>query len=65
MFHDTGLTHRHGSDIERFEVDGANTARDFLLSRGIAHQKLDTVWTDIALHTHQASPGTCIPWLPS
>src|ERR1700754_4054459 len=35
MFHDMGLTPKH-STAERFEVDGANTARDFLRSHGIA-----------------------------
>jgi HD superfamily phosphodiesterase len=30
MFHDMGLTHQHSSADERFEVDGANAARDFL-----------------------------------
>jgi hypothetical protein len=30
MFHDMGLTHQHSSAHERFEVDGANAARDFL-----------------------------------
>jgi HD superfamily phosphodiesterase len=30
MFHDMGLTPAHCSADERFEVDGANTARDFL-----------------------------------
>jgi HD superfamily phosphodiesterase len=30
MFHDMGLTHQHSSTQERFEVDSANTARDFL-----------------------------------
>jgi len=30
MFHDMGLTKAHSSDNERFEVDGANAARDFL-----------------------------------
>src|ERR1041385_7210214 len=34
MFHDMGLTTQHSSRSERFEVDGANTARDFLKSRG-------------------------------
>jgi HD superfamily phosphodiesterase len=28
MFHDMGLTHQHRSAQERFEVDGANAARD-------------------------------------
>src|SRR5580698_3398304 len=38
MFHDMGLTDRHSSADERFEVDGANAARDFLRSYGIAQQ---------------------------
>jgi hypothetical protein len=29
MFHDMGLTDQHSSADERFEVDGANAARDF------------------------------------
>src|SRR5580704_9237853 len=36
MFHDMGLTKKHGSKNERFEVDGANTARDFLRGHGIS-----------------------------
>jgi hypothetical protein len=36
MFHDMGLTAQHGSADERFEVDGANAARDFLRSHDIA-----------------------------
>src|SRR5712664_1379238 len=35
MFHDMGLTHQHSSAAERFEVDGADAARDFLRGRGI------------------------------
>ncbi len=30
MFHDMGLMDSHASETERFEVDGANAARDFL-----------------------------------
>jgi hypothetical protein len=56
MFHDMGLTHKHSSAEERFEVDGANAARDFLRSRGIAQQDIDTVWTAIALHTTPGIP---------
>lgn len=56
MFHDMGLTHQHSSDCERFEVDGANAARDFLQSRGIAKQDTDTVWASIALHTTPGIP---------
>src|SRR6201991_1665958 len=34
MFHDVGLTEGYRSSMVRFEVDGANAARDFLLERG-------------------------------
>ncbi len=56
MFHDMGLTHEHGSADERFEVDGANAARDFLRRHGIAQADIDTVWTAIALHTTPGIP---------
>jgi HD domain len=56
MFHDMGLTHRHSSACERFEVDGANAARDFLKARAIAPSDIDTVWTAIALHTTPGIP---------
>jgi hypothetical protein len=56
MFHDMGLTHAHGSDCCRFEVDGANAARDFLRGRGIAPHDIDLVWTAIALHTTPGIP---------
>jgi hypothetical protein len=56
MFHDMGLTHQYSSAHERFEVDGANTARDFLRSHGISPQEVDAVWTAIALHTTPGSP---------
>lgn len=56
MFHDMGLTHQHSSASERFEVDGANAARDFLRQRGIDQHDIDTVWTAIALHTTPGIP---------
>src|SRR6202521_1846924 len=56
MFHDMGLTHQHSSAEERFEVDGANAARDFLRSHGIAQHDIETVWTAIALHTTPGIP---------
>src|SRR3977135_885586 len=56
MFHDMGLTHQHSSAAERFEVDGANTARDFLRGHGISQTDIDTVWTAIALHTTPGIP---------
>ena len=56
MFHDMGLTHQYSSPNERFEVDGANAARDFLRAQGIAQHDIDTVWTAIALHTTPGIP---------
>src|SRR5713101_8720376 len=56
MFHDMGLTPAHSGAHERFEVDGANAARDFLRSHGIAEQDIQTVWTAIALHTTPGIP---------
>lgn len=56
MFHDMGLTQRFSSPNERFEVDGANTARTFLRDHGISQQDIDIVWTAIALHTTPGIP---------
>jgi hypothetical protein len=56
MFHDMGLTQPYSSADERFEVDGANAASDFLRSHGIDAQDIDTVWTAIALHTTPGVP---------
>ncbi|MBW8898867.1 MAG: HD domain-containing protein [Massilia sp.] len=56
MFHDIGITpHYHGSRL-RFEVDGANAARDFLRGHGIAEADIDRVWLAIALHTTPGIP---------
>ncbi|MDB6021589.1 MAG: putative sensory box domain protein, partial [Pedosphaera sp.] len=56
MFHDMGLTRKHSTAKERFEVDGANAARDFLRSHGIPQPEIDLVWTAIALHTTPGIP---------
>src|SRR4249919_2888771 len=56
MFHDMGLTPQYASADKRFEVDGANVARDFLRSHGIAERDIETVWTAIALHTTPGVP---------
>jgi hypothetical protein len=56
MFHDMGLVPDYSSDADRFEVDGANAARDFLRSHNIAEQDIDLVWTAIALHTTPGIP---------
>jgi hypothetical protein len=56
MFHDIGLTHQHSTTTERFEVDSANAARDFLRSHGVHQQDIEMVWTAIALHTTPGIP---------
>ncbi|MGH8933547.1 MAG: HD domain-containing protein [Egibacteraceae bacterium] len=53
VLHDLGLTERHDRG-QRFEVDGAEAARDFLSGRAYPGEKVDLVWSAIALHT---SPG--------
>src|SRR6202140_1282231 len=56
MFHDMGLTAKHSSKTDRFEVDGANAAKEFLQQHNISRQEIDTVWTAIALHTTPGIP---------
>jgi HD superfamily phosphodiesterase len=56
MFHDMGLTREYGSATERFEVDGANAARDFLRQHAIDEASIDIVWDAIALHTTPGIP---------
>ena len=51
MFHDIGLTDPYRTSAQRFEVDGANAARDFLLQRGVDEVDARKVWLGIALHT--------------
>jgi HD domain len=56
MFHDMGLVPAYSSAADRFEVDGANAARNFLRSHKISEQDIDHVWTAIALHTTPGIP---------
>lgn len=51
LFHDLGLTPAYRSPDKRFEVDGANAARDFLRSRGVPEESIRLVWDAVALHT--------------
>src|ERR1700691_560437 len=50
ILHDLGLTERYNGE-NRFEVDGANAAREFLEESGISAQQTQLVWDAIALHT--------------
>lgn len=56
MFHDMGLTKDYSSATERFEVDSANAARDFLRRHKISEESIETVWDAIALHTTPGIP---------
>ncbi|MCV7314715.1 HD domain-containing protein [Mycolicibacillus parakoreensis] len=56
MFHDLGLTDRYRDSTLRFEVDGANAARDFLVERGVEEADVRKVWLGIALHTTPGVP---------
>ena len=56
MFHDVGLMPSHSSSHLRFEVDGANAARDFLASHKVDPSDIEKVWTGIALHTTPGVP---------
>jgi HD superfamily phosphodiesterase len=61
LFHDLGLTKTYGSDDLRFEVDGANTARSFVLDHGFSEADATKVWTAIALHTTPGVPEFMAP----
>jgi hypothetical protein len=61
IFHDSGLLTPHSDVEQRFEIDGADHARDFLLERGFPHTAVDTVWTAIALHTTPGIPVRMAP----
>jgi HD domain len=53
-FHDFGLLRKFSSENERFEVDGANAARQFLIAHNVPEEQVQTAWEAIALH---ATPG--------
>src|ERR1700710_638230 len=43
-FHDLGLIKKFSSQNERFEVDGANAARQFLTAHDVPEEQVQTVW---------------------
>jgi hypothetical protein len=53
-FHDFGLLKKFSSSDERFEVDGANAARQFLTAHKVPEEQVEIAWAAIALHT---TPG--------
>jgi hypothetical protein len=56
IFHDIGLVEGHRSAHDRFEVDGANAAREFLRGHGVTGDAARIVWDSIALHTTPGIP---------
>ena len=61
IFHDIGLLTPFSDTPQRFEVDGADHARKFLLEHGFSAAAAETVWTAIALHTTPGIPGRMGP----
>jgi len=53
LLHDLGLVPVYAGE-NRFEVDGAEAAREFCLKHQVSAERADRVWEAIALHT---SPG--------
>ncbi|MCW2539797.1 MAG: hypothetical protein JWN95_1522 [Frankiales bacterium] len=61
LFHDTGLLTPFSDAKQRFEIDGADHARAFLLDRGFSSPAIEVVWNAIALHTTPGIPGRMGP----
>jgi len=55
-FHDLGLNRKFSSQDERFEVDSANAARQFLSAHDVPEEQVQAVWEAIALHTTPGIP---------
>jgi HD superfamily phosphodiesterase len=55
LFHDLGLVDGHRTD-RRFELDGADEARRFLLAHDVDAERARIAWTAIALHTTPGIP---------
>jgi len=50
LMHDLGFTKEYCAD-QRFEVDGADAAKKFLVEHGYSQAKAELVWDGIALHS--------------
>ncbi|WP_439674952.1 HD domain-containing protein [Embleya sp. MST-111070] len=61
LFHDLGLTAERRDSQQRFELDGADAARDFVLRHGLSAEQARIVWTAIALHTTPEIPTRMEP----
>lgn len=56
VLHDLGLTTIAPVQM-RFEIEGADLAKDFLARRGMSERHLEIVWDAIALHTTPEIPS--------
>jgi HD superfamily phosphodiesterase len=63
LFHDMGLVDAFETET-RFEVDGADAAREFLRSHGLPDPKADLVWEAITLHETPGIPQYMRPEIP-
>jgi hypothetical protein len=61
MFHDAGLMIPFSGTQQRFELDGADHARKFLLDHGFSETAAEVTWKAIALHTTPGIPGRMEP----
>ncbi|MGZ3119679.1 HD domain-containing protein [Streptomyces sp. H62] len=61
MFHDAGLSLPFSDTQQRFELDGADHARKFLLDRGFSESAAEMAWRAIALHSTPGVPGRMEP----
>jgi hypothetical protein len=55
VLHDLGLVDQFIGE-DRFEVDGADAAADFLSRQGYSDKKIAVIWDAIALHTTPSVP---------
>ncbi|MEQ4715748.1 HD domain-containing protein [Nonomuraea sp. B19D2] len=51
VLHDAGLSEKGNGD-QRFDLDGADLAADWLTEQGLPSEKVEVVWDAIALHLH-------------
>jgi hypothetical protein len=56
LFHNVGLNLRYHRSPNRFEIDSANEAREFLRAQGVDEIAATEVWNAIALHTTPGIP---------
>jgi hypothetical protein len=61
MFHDLGLTEQFRKVDQRFEIDGADAAFEFLREHGRSESDARNVWLAIALHTTPEVPLRLAP----